>query len=274
MKKNLLTVAVAVAVALSGCAAKDKPKTSKADREAVKTQGWSNDQLYREARNELDGGNYERAARLYDVLRARQAPGRYTEQSLLDSAYAYYKNQEPAKALSLLSRFETNYPASVDMDYALYLRGLVLFDEDPSFLRKLASQDWSDRDPEANRRAYRAFEQLVNRYPSSKYAEDATKRMAQLVDALGGHELAIARYYAKRGAYIAANNRAQEVIKQFQNTRYVEEALAIMVYSYGKMGNVQSAEDTRRVLQQNFPNSPYLQKSWAANDMPWWRYWK
>ena len=213
MKKNLLTVAVAVAVAvaLSGCAAKDKPKTSKADREAVKTQGWSNDQLYREARNELDGGNYERAARLYDVLRARQAPGRYTEQSLLDSAYAYYKNQEPAKALSLLSRFETNYPASVDMDYALYLRGLVLFDEDPSFLRKLASQDWSDRDPEANRRAYRAFEQLVNRYPSSKYAEDATKRMAQLVDALGGHELAIARYYAKRGAYIAANNRAQEV---------------------------------------------------------------
>ena len=98
--------------------------------------------------------------------------------------------------------------------------------------------------------------------------------MAQLVDALGGHELAIARYYAKRGAYIAANNRAQEVIKQFQNTRYVEEALAIMVYSYGKMGNVQSAEDTRRVLQQNFPNSPYLQKPWAANDMPWWRYWK
>ena len=98
--------------------------------------------------------------------------------------------------------------------------------------------------------------------------------MAPLVDALGGHQIAIAKYYAKRGAYLAANNRAQEVIKQFQNTRFVEEALAIMAYTYGKMGNEQSANDTKRVLQQNFPQSPYLQQEWKPDDMPWWRYWK
>ena len=98
--------------------------------------------------------------------------------------------------------------------------------------------------------------------------------MAKLVDALGGHEIAIARYYAKRGAYVAANNRAQRVIEKFQNTRYVEEALAIMAFSYDKMGNEQLAGDTRRVLQQNFSESPYLQKAWQPDDMPWWRYWK
>ena len=199
MKKSLLFIALAVA--LTGCAFKDKAKKVKIDSDTIAAQNWSNDQLYNEARSELNAKNYDRANKLYEILRARQAPGRYTEQSLLDAAYAHYKNEEPAKALALLSRFEHNYPASIDMDYALYLRGLVLFDEDQSFLRKLASQDWSDRDPQANRRAYRVFNELVTRYPDSKYAEDARKRMAQLVDALGGHQIAIAKYYAKRALW-------------------------------------------------------------------------
>lgn len=237
-------------------------------------QNWSADQIYSEARSELDAGNYTRAVALYELLRARQPEGRYTEQSLLDSAYAHYKDEEPAKALNHLARFEQNFPASRDMDYALYLRGLILFAEDQSFLNKLASQDWSDRDPQANRLAYQQFEQLVRLYPQSKYAEDATRRMAQLVDAMGGHEMAIAQYYAKRGAHLAANNRAQRVIAQYQNTRHVEEALAIMAFTYDKMGNTQLRDDTNRVLQANFPNSPYLHKEWTPNEMPWWRYWK
>ncbi|MDK4543948.1 outer membrane protein assembly factor BamD [Kingella kingae] len=268
MKKFLLVISVAAA--LSACAS----NTSTVSKDAQLTQNWSNDQLYSEARQELNDGNYTRATALYELLRARQVDGRYTEQSLIESAYAHFKNEEPAKALQNLARFEQNYPASVDMDYALYLKGLVLFAEDQSFLRRLASQDWSDRDPEANRRAFRVFEQLVNRYPNSKYAEDARKRMAQLVDALGGHEIAIARYYAKRTAYLAANNRAQRILEQFQNTRYVEEALAIMVYTYEQMGNADMAEATRRVLAQNLPNSPYLQQAWKPDEMPWWRWWK
>lgn len=268
MKK--LVLILGTAVLLAACAGKQ----STISRDGVLAQNWTDEQLYREARSELDSGNYNRAASLYELLRARQPEGRYTEQSLLETAYAHYKNEEQAAALQALSRFEQTYPGSVDMDYALYLSGLVWFNEDQSILNRLASQDWSDRDPEANRRAYLMFEQLVKRYPQSKYAEDARKRMAQLVDALGGHEIAIARYYAKRNAHIAAVNRAQRIIAQFQNTRHVEEALAIMIYSYAKMGNAQLSEDTVRVLQANFPNSPYLQKAWKPNDMPWWRYWK
>lgn len=267
--KKIIAASIVMAI-LSACATPN----ATVSKDAQMSKDWSNDRLYSEARNALNSGNYSHANALYGVLRARQPDGRYTEQSLLDSAYAHYKNEEMAQALTLLSRFERNYPASVDMDYALYLKGLIFFAEDQSFLRKLASQDWSDRDPEANRRAFRVFEQLVNRFPQSKYAEDSRHRMAQLVDALGGHEIAIARYYAKRHAYVAANNRAQRVLQQYQNTRYVEEALAIMIFSYEKMGNTQLADDTRRVLQQNFANSPYLAKSWQPDDIPWWRWWK
>lgn len=261
-------------VSLTGILAACASNTSTISADAQLTQNWSAAEIYNEARNELNSGNYTRAITLYELLRARQSEGRFTEQSLLESAYAYYKQEEPAKALYDLSRFEQNFPASVDMDYALYLRGLILFAEDQSFLNKLASQDWSDRDPEANRRAYLQFERLVRLYPQSKYAADAKERMVKLVDAMGGHEMSIARYYAKRGAYLAANNRAQQVISQYQNTRHVEEALAIMAYTYDKMGNAQLKNDTDRVLQTNFPNSPYISKPWQANDMPWWRYWK
>ena len=136
---------------------------------------------------------------------------------------------------------------------------MVLFNEDQSFLNKLASQDWSDRDPKANRSAYQAFAELVQRYPESKYAADATERMAKLVDALGGNEISVARYYMKRGAYLAAVNRAQKIVERYQNTRYVEESLAMMELAYKKLDKPQLVADTRRVLEVNFPQSPFLQ---------------
>lgn len=268
MKKFLLIIS------LAGVLAACNSNKSTISPEAQLTQNWTAAEIYNEARTELNSGNYKRAIELYELLRARQSEGRFTEQSLLESAYAHYKEEEPTKALYDLSRFEQNFPASVDMDYALYLRGLILFNEDQSFLNKLASQDWSDRDPEANRRAYLQFERLLTLYPQSKYASDAKERMAKLLDAMAEHELSIARYYAKRGAFLAANNRAQSIIRQYQNTRHVEEALAIMIYTYGKMNNAQLKADTQRVLQVNFPKSPYLTHDWQANDMPWWRYWK
>ena len=98
--------------------------------------------------------------------------------------------------------------------------------------------------------------------------------MTRLVDALGGNEMAIARYYMQRGAYLAAANRAQGIVSRYQNTRYVEEALAIMMTAYTRLEKPELSNDTRRVLAQNFPQSPYLQKEWQPNDIPWWRYWK
>ena len=267
MKKILLVVTLGLA--LAGCA-----NTGTIDKDAQMTQDWTVDRLYTEALDELNSNNYTRAVKLYEILESRFPNGRHAQQAQLDTAYAYYKDDEPAKALAAIERFQRMYPQHPNMDYALYLKGLVLFNEDQSFLNRLASQDWSDRDPKANREAYQAFAELVQRYPDSRYAPDATERMAKLVDALGGNEIAVARYYMRRGAYLAANNRAQKVVQQYQNTRFVEEALAIMAQSYQHINQPQLAEDTRRILAQNFPNSPYLTQAWKADTMPWWRYWK
>lgn len=258
-----------VSLALAACAS-----TGATDKDAQITQDWTVERLYAEANEELHNSNYNRAVKLYEILQSRYPSSRYAQQAQLDTAYAYYRDEEPEKALAILHNFQRQHPHHEGMDYALYLRALTLLNEDKSFMNRLASQDWSDRDPKANREAYAAFAELVRRYPESRYVGDATERMAKLVDALGGNEMAIARYYMKRGAYVAAANRAQNVIRSYQNTRFVEEALALSMEAYARLDKPQLSADSRRVLEHNFPNSPYLQKPWQADDAPWWRYWK
>ena len=251
MKKILLVVSLSLA--LGACAS----NKGTVDKDAQITQDWNVEKLYAEAHDELNSSNYTRAIKLYEILESRFPNGRYAQQAQLDTAYAYYKDDEPEKALAAIDRFQRHHPQHPNMDYALYLKGLVLFNEDQSFLN-----------------AYQAFAELVQRYPESKYAADATERMAKLVDALGGNEISVARYYMKRGAYLAAVNRAQKIVERYQNTRYVEESLAMMELAYKKLDKPQLAADTRRVLETNFPQSPFLQHQWQPNDMPWWRYWR
>ena len=268
MKKILLVVSLSLA--LGACAS-----NGTVDKDAQITQDWTVNQLYTEAQDELNSNNYTRAIKLYELLESRFPNGRFAQQAQLDTAYAYYKDDEQEKALAAVERFQRLHPQHPSMDYALYLKGLILFNEDQSFLNKLASQDWSDRDPKANQESYEAFAEVVRRFPDSKYAADSAARMAKLVEALGGNQVAVARYYMKRGAYLAAANRAQKIVAQYQNTPFVEESLAIMELAYKRLEQPQLAEDTRRILAQNFPNSPYLTSEWKdANTMPWWRYWK
>lgn len=256
-----------VAVALNACSS-----TGTVDKDAQITQSWSVERLYAEAHDELNSSNYNRAVKLYEILQSRYPYGRFAQQAQLDTAYAYYKDDEPEKALAAIERFERMHPQHPNMDYALYLKALVLLNEDKSFVNRLAAQDWSDRDPKANRESYAAFAELAQRYPDSKYAADAAEQMKKLVNALGGNEMAVARYYMNRGAYLAALNRAQSVVQHYQNTPFVEEALAMTVVAYQRLDKPQLSEDTQRVLAKNFPNSPYLQKPWQAKTPAWWRY--
>lgn len=267
MKKFLLLIGLGLA--LSACS-----NMGSADKDAQITQTWSVERLYSEAHDDLNSNNYNRAIKLYEILQSRYPYGRFAQQAQLDTAYAYFKDDEPEKALAVIDQFQRQHPQHPNMDYALYLKALVLLNEDKSFFNKLASQDWSDRDPKANREAYAVFAELLQRYPNSKYTADATEHVQKLVDALGGNEMAIARYYMRRGAYLAAINRAQNVLQHYQNTRFIEEALAMTVVAYQRLDKPQLSTDTQRVLAHNFPNSPYLQKPWQAETMPWWRYWK
>ncbi|MCO6504665.1 MAG: outer membrane protein assembly factor BamD [Snodgrassella sp.] len=267
--KNLF-LAVALGLLLTACAS-----TSTVDKDSQTTQNWSVQRLYTEAHDELMHHNYTHAEKLYEILQARFPYGAYAEQAQLDTAYAYYKDSEPEKALAAIEQFQRLYPKHTNMDYALYLKALIQLNEDKSLVSKIAKQDWSDRDPKANREAYTTFAELLERFPNSKYVNDAREKMQKLLNALAGHELSVARYYMKRGAWLAAVGRAQTIISEYQNTPNVEEALAIMVSAYQNLGEQQLSDDAKRVLVQNFPNSPYRQMPWRdRNDIPWWRYWK
>lgn len=238
------------------------------------TRGWPVERLYAEARDELNGSNYTRAAQLYETLEARYPYGRYAQQAQLDLAYTFYKDKEPQQALAACDRFIKLHPAHPNLDYAYYLKGLVNFNEDESLLSRWTGQDISERDPRAAREAFQSFRDLVTRFPNSQYAADAQIKMAHLVNSMAANEMHVARYYMTRKAYLAAVNRAQSVVKEFSNTRYMEEALAVMVSGYTALNLPQLADDSRRVLAKTYPDSPYLKQDWQPAEMPWYQFWR
>jgi len=236
------------------------------------TAGWSAQKLYAEAKDNLNDGNYERAVKLFETLEARYPFGRYAQQAQLEVAYAYYKDNEPISAIAACDRFIKLHPNHPNVDYAYYLKGLANFNDDLGLLGNLVDQDMSERDPRAARDAFLAFKELVTRFPDSKYAEDSTARMKYLVNALAGNEVHVAKYYLKREAYVAAANRAKEVLKTYPEAPALEEALAIMVVSYDKLKLTDLRDDAQRVLTLNFPNSKYA-KGVSTGGKPWYRFW-
>ena len=177
-----------------------------------------------------------------------------------------------ASSIGACDRFIRLHPNHPNVDYAYYLKGLVNFNEDQGLLAQLGDQDMSERDPKAAREAFDAFKELVSRFPDSKYAADAAARMKYLVNALASHDVHVARYYYRRGAYVAAANRAQSVVQNYPQAPAREEALALMAISYDALGLNDLRDDAKRVLKLNFPNSKYL-AGYQINAKTWWKPW-
>ncbi len=256
--------ALLLAAALSGCAIfKDPEEESK---------NWTAQQFYDEAKEQLDSGSWEAAIKLYEQLEAKYPFGRLAQQAALDTAYAHYKNGNAEQSIATLDRFMKQHPQHPNLDYALYLKGLVNFKEDLGLLTRLAFQDLADRDPKSARESFEVFKELVTRFPASRYAPDSRERMAYLVEALARHELKVAAYYLKRGAHLAAANRAQDAITRFPNSPAHREALEIMVEAYDRMGFTELRDDAKRVLAKNFPGDP-LAREGSNRTRPWWRFW-
>jgi outer membrane protein assembly factor BamD len=222
------------------------------------TAKWDADKLYAEARLELANGSWAKARELYQKLESRYPFGRHAQQALMEIAYSYYKEGETAQAIQTADRFIRQYPNHPNIDYVYYLKGLASFNEDLGFLAKLMSQEISERDAKAAREAFDAFKDLVTRYPESKYAEDARARMRYLVNAQAQAEVNVARFYFMRKAYIAAIQRAQVVLRDYQRTPATEEALHLMARSYAALQMNDLQADAERVLALNFPQSRYL----------------
>ncbi len=254
---------LALSLLLAGCS------TTPADE----TAQWSADKLYAEAKEEASSGNYDRAGKLYERLEGRAAGTVLAQQAQLERAYMLYKTGEKAQALSILERFIKLHPTSAALDYALYLQGLVNFNDNLGILGSFSQQDLSERDQQASRDSYQSFKQLVEQFPQSTYADDARTRMNDIVTSLAAYQVHVARYYLRRGAYVAAANRAQQTVLEYQQSPSVEEALYIMVQSYDRLGLAQLRDDADRVLQQNFPNSIVRKTGFSTPQRPWWQLW-
>jgi outer membrane protein assembly factor BamD len=229
--------------------------------------------LYADAKEEIDSGSYDRAIKLLQRVEGLAAGSLLAQQAQLDLAYVYWKSGEKAQALTTIERFIKLNPSSPALDYALFLRGAINFNDDLGWLGKLAGQDLSERDQRAARDSFQAFKQLVDQFPESKYSEDARLRMDYIVNSLAAYEVHVARYYYRRGAYLAAANRAQQAITEFQQAPAVEEALFILVQSYDKLELTTLRDAADRVLRQNFPQSRFFGQGVAASERPWWRPW-
>lgn len=219
-----------------------------------KTRNWTAVRLYNEAKSQMENGNFETAIDYYEKLESRFPFGVYSQQAQLDVAYAYYKYDEPASAIAAADRFIKLHPRHPNVDYAYYLKGLVHFSEGKGLLDRFLPRDRSRRDPGAARQAFDAFSELVRRFPDSKYAEDAAQRMVFLKNTLAQHEVYVANYYMRRGAYVAAANRARYVVENYQRTPAVPDALLVMAKAYKVMGLNDLATDAMRVLKHNYPD--------------------
>ena len=228
------------------------------------TKDWNAQKFYTEASGALAEGDYEAAIKYYEGLEARYPFGRYAMQSQLDIAYAYYKNDDRESAIAAANRFIKLHPRNPFVDYAYYLKGIVNFNRNLSFITRFIPTDTSQRDPGATLDSFNDFAELVRRFPESEYSDDARKRMIYLRNNLATHEIHVARYYMKRGAYIAALNRSITVVEKYQRTPAIKEALEIMVDAYNKLGQQQLADDTQRVLALNLESGAFAEPTQDA----------
>jgi outer membrane protein assembly factor BamD len=241
--------------------------------EVDETKSWSASKLYAEAKANLAEGEYKTAIELYEKLEARYPHGAYAQQAQLETAYAYYKYNEPESSIAASNRFIKLHPRHANVDYAYYLRGLVTFPARKSVFEFIFPQDESKRDPNSSLESFNYFSELTNKFPNSKYAHDSTLRMRYLRNKVAKHELHVARFYMRREAYIAAVDRASYVVEHYQQTPAISEALLIMVEAYKKLKQPRLAQDAQRVYDSNidkFHNNVFYQEQGVIPGLPEW----
>lgn len=248
-------------ILIAGCA--------KNGQEFDPTANWSAERLFQDGKEEMNAANWKLAKERFLAVETRFPLGVYAQQSMINLAYSQWKDKEPEVALATLARFQQQYPNHPAMDYVLYLKGMINFTPPSAVFASITRQNPGERDPKALRQSYTAFNELIERFPDSRYSVDARKRVSWLVNTMAENEKFVARYYYDRYAYVAAINRAQIVITDFQGVPASEEALYIMMMSYEKLGMTDLRNDSERVLLANFPNTKLISEGFPDKYAKW-----
>ncbi|MGD2170961.1 MAG: outer membrane protein assembly factor BamD [Gammaproteobacteria bacterium] len=232
-----------IAVSLAACGTKE---------EIDPTADWTVEQFYNEASKELADENYLTAIEYYETLESRFPFGKYATQAQIDVAYAYFKFDEPDSAITAIDRFIKLHPRHESVDYAYYLKGLVNFERGGTILDVLVERDKSEFDRNLLLTAYNDFELLVQRFPDSKYAVDARKRMIYLRNELARADYNAASFYAKREAWVAVANRTRDILHNYQGSSVIRATLELQLRAYRELGMEEMARDTQRVIDLNY----------------------
>jgi outer membrane protein assembly factor BamD len=256
-----LLLMLAALVLIAGCGTKAP--------EYDPTANWNAERLFQDGKTEMNAANWRTAKERFAAVEARFPFGVYAQQAQINLAYCQWKDKEPELAIATLNRFQQQYPGNPSMDYVLYLKGLVNFTPPSAVFSGLTRQNPGERDVRALRQSFAAFSELVQQFPDSRYTPDARKRLGWLVNTMADNELTIARFYYDRYAYVAAINRAQSVITDYQGVPASEAALYIMMMSYEKLGMTDLRNDAERVLLQNFPDTTLISKGFPNKYSSW-----
>ena len=254
---RLLALLLVIVIAGSGCA-----RFSKIFKDKDADEGQPVELLYEKGHRSMTNGNWSSAETTYKRLVAQYPYGRYTEQALVETAYAQFKAGKHDDAISSIDRFIRTYPTHRNTSYMYYLRGLSNSSRDTVFLQRAWRLDSSRRDLATPQQAYNDFSIVAERYPNSRYAADARERMLALRNLFARHELETALYYLRRTAYVASAERAKYLLETYPQSEFQNDAVATLAAAYTGLGNETLAADAKRVLQQNQPDHPYLSGNW------------
>jgi outer membrane protein assembly factor BamD len=241
----------------------------KSGQEYDPTANWNAERLFQDGKEEMNAANWKLAKERFLAVETRFPLGVYAQQAMINLAYSQWKDKEPEIALATLARFQQLHPNHPATDYVLYLKGTINFTPPSAVFASITRQNPGERDPKALRQSYIAYTELIDRFPESRYTVDARRRVAWLVNTMAENEKFVARYYYDRYAYVAAINRAQVVITDFQGVPASEEALYIMMMSYEKLGMTDMRNDTERVLLANFPKTTLITDGFPDKYAKW-----
>jgi len=256
---------------LTGCATLQSLAGGGGSTDEETYAGWNADKFRSEAKITMEASNYDKAIKLYEALETRYPFDNAAPQTQLDSAYAYYKNNDAESAINAADRFIKTYPRDNHVDYAYYLKGLVNYNRGITFVDRFLPTDTSQRDQVHANDALENFAELMRRYPKSHYVADAQQRTVAIKNNLAMHEINIARYHMKRKAYIAAVNRAKTVIEKYPRSIAVPFALEILQDAYTQLNMIDLANDAKRIYTLNYPNgAPVPENSGATMSHQVW----
>jgi outer membrane protein assembly factor BamD len=227
--------------------------------------------LYTNARKALSNNDFDYAIKQYEALTSRFPFTSQARQARLDLIYAYYRKGEKETAIDAADQFLRENPTHPRVDYAWYMKGLIYFERTPYSIERFFGVDMAKRPPTDLLKSITAFSTVVTQYPKSDYSHDALRRMIYLRNRLAEYEVNVARYYVKRGAYIAAARRAEGVIEQYDGSPAEQQALAIMLDCYRRLGYTELASNTERVYQLNYPAT---NEAVSAKGKHWWQFWR